>query len=143
MTVMYLPALLSLREVIGHLVTELQDYGLQYDIIVTELLKEIFSSHTGNYGINGVGPLGALKCQMPENSNLADEKAADILHRAHLLLVDTIVDVAPQSRVDQTFPYYYANGDTFVLYIPTEPDTVPEAIRAKLVPSDSVRYFNQ
>lgn len=143
MTTMYLPALLSLRDVLGYLDAELHDYGVQYDVILTELLKEMLANSVSNFGINGNGPLGSLKCQLPENSGLDDATALGILHRAHLLLVDVVADIVPQDQVQHTFPYYYPNGDSFILYIPTQPGTVSEAIRKKLVPASSIHYLHQ
>lgn len=140
---MYLPVLLSLQPVIQYLDGEWQHLGLSYDLILTELLKEILSSELGTFGRNGEGPYGAFKCQAPENRVVDEFNETRILQEAHMLLVDVISDVVPRDIHRDTYPHYYANGDTFILYIPIDPTAAPDHIRTKLVPYPAVRHLDR
>lgn len=139
---MYLPVLLSVQSIVERLDADFHDLGLNYGFIVAEIMRETLANKTKTYGIHGDGMHAAFRVQAPENrpDPIADSL---VLHEAQQALVDLITDLMPSNNVETTYFYHYAHGDSFVLYVPTDPQSVSNpAIRAKLVPHAALHYLD-
>lgn len=136
---MYMPLIISVRSLIEKLAFTFDNFDLEYGMVISELLKDIIVDQGDLYSTKAEAALQLIL--PPEKINSVENSCT--LHECRLLLTDVVTEFIPTDCTDKTFPYYYPNGDMFILYVPTDPNSIADPeIRAKLVPYMALRYLD-
>jgi hypothetical protein len=135
---MYMPLIISVRSIIEKLAFAFDDFDLEYGVVISQILKDIIADDD----LYSAKAEAALKLILPlEKINSVENSL--VLHECRLILTDIIVEFIPVNCTDRTFPYYYPHGDMFILYVPTDPNSIADPkLRAKLVPYMALRYLD-
>jgi hypothetical protein len=136
---MYMPLMISVRPLIEKLAFSFDNFDLEYGIVISQILKDIISDDSDMYSSKAEN---ALKLILPLEK--IDEVGNSlVLHECRMLLTDAVTEFIPTDCTDKTFPYYYPSGDMFILYVPTDPNSIADPkLRAKLVPYMALRYLD-
>lgn len=134
---MYMPLIMSVQPLIEKLQIVFNDDGIEYGLIISEIMKNILSetsSENSSYTV--------LKQLLPQE-RYNEVKTDPVLHECEVMLVDMVSEFIQADCTDRTFPYYYPHGDMFILYVPTDPKSIAdEKLREKLVPYMALRYLD-
>jgi hypothetical protein len=136
---MYMPLIVSVRPLMERLAFEFDSPGIEYGLIIAEVLKDVLAED-GNLSRSKAE--SALELTLPKES-FDKVKDSLVLHECRLELNDMVAELTPVNCTYRTFPYYYPHGDMFILYVPTDPNTITDPkLRAKLVPYMALRYLD-
>jgi hypothetical protein len=136
---MYMPLIVSVRPLMERLAFVFDDFEIECGLVISEILKDILIDD-GN--LESSKAENALALLLPQDG-FDKIKNSLTLHECRLELTDIISELIPVNCTDRTFPYYYPHGDMFILYVPTNPNSITDpGLRAKLVPYMALRYLD-
>lgn len=140
MTVLFIPTLISLYEPYHHLQTNFGDIGVDWTLVLREILKDIFGQPPGRYGHAGEGAHGVFKISCPENFPMSDFDSSRIIHEASVFVVDAIAYTLPHihEKGDNHYFKYIDNHDVLI-YVPILETEITPELRLKAVPLEAVR----
>ena len=138
--ILFIPTLISLYEAHHHLEHSFGDIGVDWSLVLREILKDIFGQPPGQYGHAGEGAHGVFMISCPENFHMSDFDSSRIIHEASVFVVDALSGVLPHLQENGDHHYFkYIDRHDVMVYVPVPEEQISRELRLKAVPLEAVR----